>query len=54
MATTAAVFAYRVILFWLPLIGGAIAFYSLRKAIDQPDRPDLCDPVTDAPVVRLP
>jgi uncharacterized membrane protein YbhN (UPF0104 family) len=43
-ATTAAVLAYRVILFWLPLAGGALAFFSLRRAVDQPERPDLCDP----------
>ncbi len=34
--TAAAVLAYRVILFWLPLILGAIAFVSLRR--DMPDR----------------
>ena len=44
-ATTAAVLAYRVILFWLPLIVGAIAFVSLRRALDQAERPDLCHPV---------
>jgi uncharacterized membrane protein YbhN (UPF0104 family) len=32
-ATVAAVFAYRLILFWLPLVGGAIAFVSLRRAL---------------------
>jgi uncharacterized protein (TIRG00374 family) len=46
--TAAAVLAYRVILFWLPLIGGAIAFYSLRRALDQPQRPDLCEPLPAA------
>lgn len=40
--TAAAVLAYRVILFWLPLLAGAIAFSSLRRAIDHPGRPDLC------------
>jgi uncharacterized membrane protein YbhN (UPF0104 family) len=44
-ATTAAVLAYRVILFWLPLVVGAIAFVSLRRALDQAERPDLCTPV---------
>lgn len=39
---TAAVLAYRVILFWLPLLGGALAFVLLRRAIDHPGRPDLC------------
>jgi uncharacterized membrane protein YbhN (UPF0104 family) len=45
--TAAAVLAYRVILFWLPLIAGAIAFYFLRKGLNDPARPDLCvTPVT--------
>ncbi|MEN3279774.1 MAG: putative heme transporter [Solirubrobacteraceae bacterium] len=44
-ATTAAVLAYRVILFWLPLVGGAVAFISLRRALDDAVRPDLCEPV---------
>ena len=55
--TAAAVLAYRLILFWLPLIGGGIAFWSLRKGLNDPDRPDLCDvPVADEgslPVVRI-
>jgi uncharacterized membrane protein YbhN (UPF0104 family) len=37
--TAAAVFTYRLILFWLPLIGGAIAFWLLRRNLD---RPELC------------
>jgi uncharacterized membrane protein YbhN (UPF0104 family) len=41
-ATVAAVFAYRLILFWLPLIVGAIAFVSLRRGLNDPDRPELC------------
>jgi uncharacterized membrane protein YbhN (UPF0104 family) len=40
--TAAAVLAYRVVLFWLPLIIGAIAFLSLRRGLNDPDRPDLC------------
>jgi uncharacterized protein (TIRG00374 family) len=40
--TAAAVLAYRVILFWLPLVVGAIAFMSLRRGLNDPDRPDLC------------
>jgi uncharacterized membrane protein YbhN (UPF0104 family) len=40
--TAAAVLAYRVILFWLPLIVGAFAFTSLRRGLNRPDRPDLC------------
>jgi uncharacterized membrane protein YbhN (UPF0104 family) len=41
-ATAAAVVIYRVILFWLPLIVGGIAFASLRRGLNRPDRPDLC------------
>jgi len=40
--TVAAVVAYRLILFWLPLVGGAIALFSLRRGLNDPDRPDLC------------
>jgi uncharacterized membrane protein YbhN (UPF0104 family) len=40
--TAAAVLAYRVILFWLPLIVGSVAFVSLRRGLNDPDRPDLC------------
>jgi len=43
--TAAAVLAYRIILFWLPLVGGAIAFALLRRALDQAERPDLCQPL---------
>jgi uncharacterized membrane protein YbhN (UPF0104 family) len=56
-ATTAAVLAYRVILFWLPLIVGGLAFVSLRRGLNQPDRPDLCRPLpagTPIPTVTLP
>jgi uncharacterized protein (TIRG00374 family) len=40
--TAAAVLAYRVILFWLPLLIGAFAFFSLRRHLNDPDRPELC------------
>ena len=40
--TVAAVLAYRVILFWLPLLAGAVAFISLRRGLNAPDRPELC------------
>jgi len=43
-ATVAAVLAYRLILFWLPLIVGAVSFWSLRRSLDRPQRPDLCLP----------
>jgi uncharacterized membrane protein YbhN (UPF0104 family) len=41
--TAAAVLAYRVVLFWLPLVVGAVAFTSLRRGLNRPDRPDLCE-----------
>ena len=55
-ATAAAVLAYRVILFWLPLLVGGIAFASLRRGLNRPDRPDLCHRPTTAsiPTVTLP
>ncbi len=43
--TAAAVFAYRVILFWLPLTLGGIAFAQLRRGLEDPERADLCDPL---------
>jgi uncharacterized membrane protein YbhN (UPF0104 family) len=42
VAVTAAVLIYRVILFWLPLLVGALAFISLRRGLNKPERPDLC------------
>jgi uncharacterized protein (TIRG00374 family) len=39
----AAILAYRVILFWLPLVLGAAAFVSLRRGLQDPGRPDLRD-----------
>jgi uncharacterized membrane protein YbhN (UPF0104 family) len=44
-ATAAAILAYRVILFWLPLVLGGAAFVSLRRGLQDPERPDLCDPI---------
>jgi uncharacterized protein (TIRG00374 family) len=41
-ATAAAVLVYRVILFWLPLLVGSVAFISLRRGLNRPDRPELC------------
>jgi uncharacterized membrane protein YbhN (UPF0104 family) len=43
-ATVAAVLAYRLILFWLPLLGGIVALWSLRRWLNHPERPDLCIP----------
>ncbi|MDW5595826.1 flippase-like domain-containing protein [Conexibacter stalactiti] len=42
-ATAAAVLVYRVILFWLPLIGGAFAFVSLRRTLAR-DHEDIFTP----------
>jgi uncharacterized membrane protein YbhN (UPF0104 family) len=55
-ATAAAVLAYRVILFWLPLLVGGAAFVSLRRGLNHPDRPDLCrSPAPSSiPTVTLP
>jgi uncharacterized membrane protein YbhN (UPF0104 family) len=53
-ATAAAVVAYQVILFWLPLLVGIVAFVSLRRGLNRPDRPDLCPaPPTPQLVVTL-
>ncbi len=41
-SATAAVLLYRFILFWVPLAIGAVAFVSLRRGLNRPDRPDLC------------
>ena len=43
-AAAAAVLLYRVILFWLPLLLGAISFASLRRALAKDERFDLCGP----------
>jgi uncharacterized membrane protein YbhN (UPF0104 family) len=47
-ASVAAVLAYRVILFWLPLLLGGAAFVSLRNGLRNPERPDICDPFAAA------
>jgi uncharacterized membrane protein YbhN (UPF0104 family) len=46
--TVAAVLAYRIILFWLPLIGGSIAFLLLRRTLNRAERPDVCHPMPAA------
>ncbi len=48
-AATVAVLAYRLILFWLPLLVGGVAFAGLRRGLGNPDRPDLCEPLTPTP-----
>ena len=40
--TAAAVLAYRIILFWLPLLIGGVAFVSVRRGLNRADRPVLC------------
>jgi uncharacterized protein (TIRG00374 family) len=41
----AAVLAYRVIQFWIPLLLALPAFASLQRGLNRPERPDLCAPV---------
>ena len=41
-ATAAAVLAYRVILFWLPLLRGRPRVHLVRRGLNNPDRPELC------------
>jgi uncharacterized membrane protein YbhN (UPF0104 family) len=40
----AAVLAYRVIQFWIPLLLSLPAFLSLQRGLNRPERPDLCVP----------
>ena len=40
----AAVLAYRVIQFWIPLLIALPAFISLQRGLNRPERPDLCAP----------
>jgi uncharacterized protein (TIRG00374 family) len=40
----AAVLAYRVIQFWVPLLLSLPAFVSLQRGLNRPERPDLCAP----------
>lgn len=42
-AAAAAIVAYRLILFWLPLVLGGAAFASLRKGLHYVERLDLCE-----------
>jgi len=44
VATAGAVLAYRVILFWVPLVIGAACFVSLMRGLNRDDRSDLCGP----------
>jgi uncharacterized membrane protein YbhN (UPF0104 family) len=49
--TASAVLAYRVILFWLPLIAGAIAFASLRRTLRTIDTGGVCRAAVGSPAV---
>ena len=40
----AAVLAYRVIQFWIPLLIALPAFVNLQRGLNRPERPDLCAP----------
>jgi uncharacterized membrane protein YbhN (UPF0104 family) len=53
-ATAAAVLAYRIILFWLPLIIGGIAFEGLRRDMPGGDEFSACAPAIALQSVRLP
>jgi uncharacterized membrane protein YbhN (UPF0104 family) len=53
-ATAAAVLAYRIILFWLPLIIGGIAFEGLRRDMPSGDEFSACAPAIALQSVRLP
>jgi uncharacterized protein (TIRG00374 family) len=44
-AAAAAVLAYRVVLFWVPIVMGVPAFWFLRRGLDDIAREDLCVPV---------
>jgi uncharacterized protein (TIRG00374 family) len=44
----AAVLAYRVIQFWIPLLLSLPAFVSLQRGFNRPERPDLCAPPISA------
>lgn len=44
----AAVLAYRVIQFWIPLVLSVPAFVSLQRGLNRPERPDLCAPPISA------
>jgi uncharacterized protein (TIRG00374 family) len=49
-AATAAVLAYRVVLFWVPIVMGVPAFWLLRKGLDDLANEDLCIPAEPTPV----
>src|SRR5262249_6938335 len=51
-ATAAAVLIYRVLLFSLPLIGGAIAFVALRRSMPTRHRPATVTPLPVRPSAR--
>ncbi len=52
--TASAVLAYRVVLFWIPLIGGAIAFNALRRNLADLDSEALCRAAVGVDESKLP
>jgi hypothetical protein len=48
----AAVLAYRVILFWLPLLAGAVAFFDLRRDMPQDGELATCEAAAAAAAAR--
>jgi uncharacterized membrane protein YbhN (UPF0104 family) len=53
-ATAAAVLAYRIILFWLPLIVGGLAFEGLRRDMPSGQEFAACAPAVALQTVQLP
>ncbi|MGA8926831.1 MAG: flippase-like domain-containing protein, partial [Solirubrobacterales bacterium] len=53
-ATAAAVLAYRIILFWLPLVVGGVAFEGLRRDMPTGQEFAACAPAIALQSVRLP
>ena len=53
-AAAAAVLAYRVVLFWIPIVMGVPAFWSLRRGLTDVGRHDLCLPVSSHPPAAAP
>jgi len=53
VAAATAVLAYRVVLFWIPIMMGAPAFWFLRRGLEDIAREDLCLPEGSAPMARV-
>ena len=53
--TTAAVFVYHVITFWVPALLGSVAFVQLRRTLAREDQPAaMCMPLAEPIEVKLP